>query len=88
MEVIYGCACTDCRVHAERPAETAPVAYTVVRGGKQFNVCTRCNLSDDEIVALLVNRETPAGPFVEYDAIGAVCLCSRMNEPEPTRRFR
>lgn len=94
MEIEYGCECRDdCLIH-RGDAASAPVAYLVKRHTEFLKVCTRCQLSNDTVVRILVNRDTNAHAFVEYDALGAMCLLLRFQsdeqdkQPETVRRFR
>lgn len=72
QDVPRGCECPDC----SHP--NAPVAFRVKRDGKEFDVCTRCDLPDDEKESL-VDADTPAEPFMEYDPLGAMCLSFEVN---------
>ena len=76
--LILNCECEDC--HSQ--PNTIPVAYEVLRAGKTLNVCTRCNLSSDTVIGLLVNENTPGAPFVEYDALGAMGLALDLAKQE------
>jgi len=69
-----GCECTDCHPTSGCTGENAPVAYLVERDGEQFKVCTRCILPRDRRVERLIDEETPAEPYFDYDALGAMSL--------------
>jgi len=73
-DVSRGCECTSCTASSRCAGEDAPVAYLVQRGQKQIHVCTRCELSSDTRVRLLVNEDTPVGPYMDYDPLGGLCL--------------
>lgn len=64
----YGCQC-DCGNHAA--THLTPLALLVSRDGHELRVCTRCVLSTDTSLALLVSTQMPADVFVEFDALGA-----------------
>jgi hypothetical protein len=50
------------------------------RDGKLMKVCTRCNLSDDERVRLLVQGSDNAKLWFDYDPLGAMVLSFDMKE--------
>lgn len=71
-DVIYGCECV-CENHAEG-AEAAPVAWEVTRDGERVKLCTRCAFSYDKDKLPLFDKNTPSGPFLEFDALGAMIV--------------
>lgn len=73
MDIIRGCECTkSCGIHG--PDNDAPCFAIVERNGVTIRICTRCQLSSDKKVALLVDAETAAQPFQDYDILGYFCL--------------
>lgn len=71
MNYPYGkCECTS---NCQCSVEAGPAAYIVVRNGKKIKCCTRCNLSDDSIVNVLVSKHMPSSEFMkvffEYDPL-------------------
>jgi hypothetical protein len=77
-DVLYGCEC-DCDQHPHGAAN-APVAFEVTRDGKRMKVCTRCDFSTDKDKLWLFDKSTPSGPFIEFDALGAVCIALKLDE--------
>lgn len=72
MKVQYGCECdTECMVHSEQgySASNAPLIKIIERGGKQYKVCSRCDLSSDKLIKSLVDDNIDPLPFFEYDPI-------------------
>lgn len=52
-----------------------PAAFSVVRDGKTMNVCTKCDLPDDVDKKTLPGiADMPAALFMDFDALGAMCL--------------
>ncbi len=68
----------ECRQGCQCQEHPGPAAFLVERDLKQMKVCTRCDLSSDRFLCLLVTDETEAAPFVEYDAMGAMVLAWRL----------
>jgi hypothetical protein len=56
---------------------TGPAAYRVEEGDKTLLVCTRCILSIHTKREILLTKETPAGPFLKFDFLGAASLALR-----------
>ena len=66
--VMIGCDCVDnCLVHTEYDRHSAPVIKTVLRNGKQMNVCSRCDLKTDKIIKWLVTKKHPFKAYFDYD---------------------
>lgn len=57
-----------------------PAAVEVTRDGKQMRLCTRCDLSTDLDKKVLVTKEDDFAVYVEFDALGALCLAGRLEE--------
>ena len=52
-----------------------PAAFEVTREGKPIKVCTRCDLSGDRPSrVLLVQERDEMGPYIDWDALGAMCI--------------
>lgn len=75
-----GCECTDCGAMSRCTGSNAPVAWRVRRDGEEIKVCTRCKLSDDEKLELLVDEETPSGPYADYDSLGLFGLMAEVGD--------
>ena len=80
-----GCECTDCGAMSRCTHDDAPVAFLVERDGERLRVCTRCDLSDDTKLETLVDADTPAGPYMDYDPLGAITLSGEFNESKSDR---
>lgn len=80
MDIIYGCECP-CNNHING-ADKTPVAFIIERNGKEMKVCTRCDLTSDKKIARLFDRDTLMQPFMEFDALGAVCLGIFLDDKE------
>ena len=80
MKVQFGCECKDCGIMCECTHSCAPVWKIVERKGKQIKVCTRCDLSTDKTIKLLVDEKTPIKPFMDYDALGAFCIIGEIEK--------
>ena len=74
-----GCECTDCGGMSRCTHADAPVAKRIRRDGEELKVCTRCEFSDDVVVEVLIDEDTPAGPFMDYDPLGTMCLSFEVN---------
>lgn len=81
-KVQFGCECKDCGIMCECTHSCAPVAFLVGRKGKRIKVCTRCDLSSDKIIKLLLDKNTPMKHFFDYDALGALCLSTYLNRKQ------
>lgn len=73
MKFPFGeCECRDGCQCALRPG---PAAFAAVRNGRKVKLCTRCDVSSDKpTLELLVQRDTPIGPFLEWDGLGALAI--------------
>lgn len=65
------CECADTCDCKDKPG---PAAYEVERSGKTIHVCTRCDLTSDKNKRLLLRASDNAKPFIDYDALGAMCI--------------
>lgn len=83
MDFPYGkCECGpeyNCKVHGAMG--DGPAAYEITRNGKRLKVCTRCDLGSDENKTLLIRLQDDAAPFIEWDALGAMCLAADLDKP-------
>lgn len=78
----FGCECTDnCTVHYDHP-NLAPVIKRVLRNGKELDICSRCDLSGDIEIKFYPELSDNAAIFLNYDALGALCILGRLNEPQ------
>ena len=80
MKITYGCDCTGgmCGCY---PGNNHPVAYRVVeRDGRIRNVCTRCILRRQKLIAHLFDANTDIQVFIDYDALGAFVMISEIEE--------
>ena len=67
----YGtCKCPE---HGEKGCN-GPAALCVTRVKKEYSVCSRCFLPDDENRTLLVGGDDCIKPFLEWDPLGALYL--------------
>jgi len=85
FDVPRGCECI-CTAHGNHIS--TPVAYLISREGREMKVCTRCQMSNDKIISMLIDRETPSNPYIEFDALGAMLLIMRLTEDAPDRKVR
>lgn len=69
-KIIYGCECIDkCNVHGKwgYTAKNAPVIRTVVKDGKDVNLCSRCTNDDYPMVKNHIKEDIDLMPFFKYD---------------------
>lgn len=59
-----------------------PAAYRVTRKGRSMLVCTKCDLSSDTDKVLLVTKDDPAQVWMDFDALGAVCIMFKLAETD------
>lgn len=86
MKLQFGCECQDCNIYSNCGKSIAPVTKLVERNGKRIKVCSRCDLSSDKLIKLLVNKNTPAKALIDYDALGAMCIMSEISEQSKSRK--
>lgn len=55
-----------------------PAAFRVTRDGKRIRVCSRCDLSSDTNKILLVKPTDKADIFLEWDALGFLCIANML----------
>jgi hypothetical protein len=85
MDITYGCQCINCAIHHGHKNNNAPCAHSVKRNDTIINVCTRCKLSGDTVVAQLFDTETDSKPFFDYDTLGALCMVFELQENNPQK---
>ena len=83
--VEFGCECEDCGIMCECTKSCAPVFKLIERKGKQFKVCTRCDLSSDKTIKLLFDKNTPLEPFMDYDSLGALCMAGMLEQTKENK---
>lgn len=70
------CVCGTC-------AESkGPAAYWVLREAASLKVCTRCILSSDDILEMMLSTRTSPVPYVVWDSIGALRLALELGQKE------
>jgi hypothetical protein len=84
--IIYGCECSgaQCSMHPYQhgPAEKAPVAYKILRYGKEMLVCSYCILSSDQMLAIVPTTTDKVAIFMAFDWFGGLRLTLELGEKE------
>lgn len=70
------CDCRECDSCCNTPG---PAAYLAMRDGKNMHLCTRCNLSSDRGLTLIVDPRTDdLDAYARWDALGFFCLLAEL----------
>lgn len=56
-----------------------PAAYLVERDGKKLKLCTRCDLSGDKRIKILV-KKSQLEEYFDFDPLGGMVLAMDLNE--------
>ena len=80
--------CGRCECNEGCPCEqgAGPAAYLIKRAGRTLKVCTRCMLSGDEKLKVLVTRAVSPLPFIKWDVDMVIVLAEEMREEEEKER--
>lgn len=70
------CDCRECDSCCMTPG---PAAYKAVRDGRTMHLCTRCNLSTDRGLTLIIEPNADLEPYARWDALGYFCLIADLS---------